>query len=85
MFVSTTAPALLALAARALALPSAGRRDVPSTSVWESVDAAPSAWAQAAIETEADESIELHIQLAQQNMVEFEQLALAVSGPPLYT
>ncbi|KAF7516212.1 hypothetical protein G7054_g14244 [Neopestalotiopsis clavispora] len=81
MFVSTTAPALLALAARALALPSAGRRDVPSTSVWESVDAAPSAWAQAAIETEADESIELHIQLAQQNMVEFEQLALAIATP----
>ncbi|ETS87832.1 hypothetical protein PFICI_01660 [Pestalotiopsis fici W106-1] len=82
MFVSTTvAPALLALAARALALPSAGRRDVPSTSVWESVEAAPSSWAQDEIAARSDESIELHIQLAQQNMVEFEQLALAIATP----
>lgn len=78
MFVNTVAPALLALAARSLALPSE-RRDAAPSSVWESIDAAPSAWSQDAIEADAEETLELHIQLAQQNMVEFEQLALAVS------
>lgn len=79
MFVNTVAPALLALAARTLALPSE-RRDAAPSSVWESIEAAPSAWSQDAVEADAEETLELHIQLAQQNMVEFEQLALAVSS-----
>jgi hypothetical protein len=83
MFVSTTvAPALLALAARALALPSADRRATVPTSVWEAVDAAPPVWAKDDIDADADEVFELRIQLAQQNMAQFEQLALAVSRIP---
>ncbi|KAI4601554.1 hypothetical protein KJ359_011684 [Pestalotiopsis sp. 9143b] len=80
MFVNTVAPALLALAARTLALPSE-RRDAAPSSVWESIEAAPSAWSQDAVEADAEETLELHIQLAQQNMVEFEQLALAIATP----
>jgi hypothetical protein len=81
MFVSTTvAPAILALAARAFALPSADRRSAVPTSVWESIEAPPAAWVKDDVDSEADEVLELRIQLAQQNMAQFQQVALDVSN-----
>lgn len=79
MFLSTTvAPAILALAARALAAPSADRRNVVPTAVWESIEAAPAAWTKESDDADANEVIELRIQLAQQNMAQFQQMALDV-------
>ncbi|KAK9419535.1 putative Peptidase S53 domain-containing protein [Seiridium unicorne] len=82
MFASTNvAPAILALAACALALPSPDRRAVVPTSVWESVDAPPPAWAKDDVQAETDEVLELRIQLAQQNMDQFLQLANDIATP----
>lgn len=84
MFVSTTiAPAILALASRALALPSSDRRgdNAVPTSVWESIEAAPAAWVKDSVDADTDEVLELRIQLKQQNMAQFQQMALDVSKP----
>ncbi|KAI1858727.1 uncharacterized protein JN550_012477 [Neoarthrinium moseri] len=76
MFVSSSAaPAILALAGAALALPST----VPKR-LFESVDAAPPAWAKNEAATK-DEAIELRIQLAHQNMPQFHQMALDIATP----
>lgn len=78
--MSTTSAAILALAGHALALPSSDRRaeNAVPTSVWESVEAAPADWVKDAIEAEADETFELRIALAAQNMPQFHQLVMDV-------
>lgn len=86
MFVSTTiASGILALAGHALALPSTDRRaaNVVPTSVWESIQAAPVAWTKDDSDADADEVLELRIQLKQQNIAQFQQLALDVCESPL--
>lgn len=78
MLAPKTTSAILALAGTALALPSSGFAGRDDTSVFESINAAPSGWIQDEISAFTDESIQLLIQLAQQNMDEFLQMALDV-------
>ncbi|KAI8625429.1 peptidase S8/S53 domain-containing protein [Xylariaceae sp. FL1651] len=75
MFVSTTAPAILALVSAALALPSS----VPMA-LFEAVDSAPKGWNMDGAAAK-DEVIELRIHLAKQNVAQFQELALNIATP----
>ncbi|KAH8678016.1 peptidase S8/S53 domain-containing protein [Xylariales sp. PMI_506] len=77
MFVHTILPAILALATGSLALPTTS-----STSVFESIDTAPSGWAKADVDYNKDDvSLNLRIQLIQQNMDKFHELATNIATP----
>ncbi|KAI1320865.1 peptidase S8/S53 domain-containing protein [Xylariaceae sp. FL0255] len=75
MHVSSQAPALLAFASAALALPS----NVP-TSLFETVKSAPKAWSMNGPAAK-DETIELRFNLAKQNRAQFQELALNIATP----
>lgn len=72
MFILTKLPAILAVAASALALPA----DMPMY-LFASVKSAPKAWAMDGPAAQ-DEIIELRFNLAKQNVAQFQELALNV-------
>ncbi|KAI0101793.1 peptidase S8/S53 domain-containing protein [Nemania sp. FL0031] len=75
MFVPAQAPALLAFASAALALPS----DMPM-SLFETVKSAPKGWAMNGPAAK-DETIELRFNLAKQNTAQFHELVLNIATP----